>query len=307
MDTDQAARLGLPWELRLVSYAYTEEFGHPPSGIWQAPGSVTLLADGERRLDVETRWGAIVAAGPRLDDIVEPVHMNRPDERMRLTVEEAAAGAGPSWAGTSLRSARRGTALLVSTGLPEGSGVGARAATQTAIELALHGLPVPGEPTDRPGDDGDPAAGRGSAPRTAVLGGRRVPFGLDAAGLRLVVIDTRVRAAAQTPVAEHAPLEAAAAALEAGAVEALGPMLTAVHASLPRADVQDIAVSAALAGGALGARTIIDGRGRPVCALVPARRLVDVRAEVITAFTRRCLRTPRFLTLSPAHRARRAV
>lgn len=309
LDAGPAGRLDLAWELRLVSYAYQEEFGHSPTGVWQAPGTITLLADGARRLAITARWGAIVAAGPRPGDVVEPVHMNRPGERMRLTVGQAAAGEGPTWAGTALRSARRGAALLVNTDLPEGSGVGATAATQAAIALALRELPAHGEPAGRPGGDGAPAgAGRGGCgPPIAMLGDRRVPFDLAAAGLRLMVIDTRVRAAPQAPAAERAPVEAAAAALEAGAFEAFGQMLTALHAGLPHDDVQETAVSAALAGGALGARMIVDGPGRPVCGLVPASRLAGVRAEVIGAFTRRHLRGPRFLTISPAPAARRAA
>jgi galactokinase len=311
LDGGLAGRLDLAWELRLVSYAYSEEFGHPPSGVWQAPGTVTLLADEAQRLTVQTRWGSIVAAGPRSDEIVEPVHMNYPGERTRLTVGQAMAGAGPSWAGTGLRSARQGASLLVNTDLPDGAGVGATTATQTAIALALRELPAPGQPAlavpaGHPETDGDPA-GTGSEPGAAMLGGRPVPFGLDAAGLRLMVIDTRVRAAPQAPAPEHAPVEAAAAALAAGAFEALGQMMTTAHASLPSDGVQDIAVSAALAGGALGARMIVDGPGRPACALVPAGRLADVRAEVIGAFARNDLRSPRFLTVSPAHSARRAA
>jgi galactokinase len=141
----------------------------------------------------------------------------------------------------------------------------------------------------------------------ALLGGRRLPFDLDRAGLRLMVIDTRVRGAAQPAIAEHAPLADAAAALEAGAIEALGPMLTEAHAAMACDDAQQIAVSAALDAGALGARMIGDGPGRPACALLPAPRLADVWAAVAQAFARRQLRAPRFLTVSPAGGPRRAA
>ncbi|MGH3156265.1 MAG: hypothetical protein ACRDNF_06790 [Streptosporangiaceae bacterium] len=307
MGTDPAGRLDLAWALRLVSYTYREEFGHPPSGIWQAPGTVTLLADGQQRLTVAAPWGAIAAAAPRRDGVVELVHMNRPGERVRLTAEEAALGAGPSWAGAGLRPDRAGAALLINTDLPEGSGVGAIAATQSAVGLAIRDLTASGEPAGHrePDSPGEGLAGSGSC--TAALGDRRLPFDLGAAGLRLMVIDTRVRGATQPPILERAPMAAAAAALEAGAFEALGPMLTAAHATLPCDDVQEIAVSAALGAGALGARMIVDGPGRPVCALLPARRLAEVRIAVAGAFARRRLRAPRFLTLSPAHGPRRAA
>jgi galactokinase len=307
MEADLPDRLDLAPELRLVSYTYREEFGRPPAGVWHAPGTVTLLADGPLRLTVAARWGAIVAAGPRPDGVIEAIRMNRPDERVRLTAEEAAAGAGPSWAGTGLRPAREGASLMINTDLPEGAGVGAAAATQAAIGLALRDLAGPSEPGSRrvPGDAGEDPGGSGEG--TALLGGRRLPFGLNAAGLRLMVVDTRVRGVPRPPIVERAPVEAAAAALDAGAFEALGPMLTASHAALACDEVQEIAVSAALDAGALGARMIVDGPGRPVCALLPAERLAGVRIAVADAFTRRRLRSPRFLTVSPARGPRRAA
>jgi galactokinase len=312
MDADLAGHLGAAPELRLASYTYRELFGHPPIGVWHAPGTVTLLADGPLRLTVAARWGAIVAAGPRGDDRIEAIRMNRPDERVCLTVTEAAAGAGPSWAGTALRRARAGVTLLVNTDLPDGSGLGAAAATQTAIGLALRDLAA------RP----SATAPSGHRAGCALLGGRPLPFDLDAAGLRLMVIDTRVRDAPQPTVAEHAPVREAAAALEAGRAETLGPMLTAAHTALVTAlsatpptrpstemgadEVQQVAVSAALEAGALGARMLVDGPGRPACALLRAPLLTDVRRAIVAAFSARGLRVPRLLTVAPAagpHRA----
>jgi galactokinase len=168
--------------------------------------------------------------------------------------------------------------------------------------MALRDLAATGPAADDQ-PDGD---GSSQAP-VALLGGRRLPFDLDGAGLRLMIIDTRVRGAAQPAIAEHAPLADAAAALEAGAIEALGPMLTEAHAAMACDDAQQIAVSAALDAGALGARMIVDGPGRPACALLPAPRLADVWAAVAQAFARRQLRAPRFLTVSPAGAPRRAA
>jgi galactokinase len=175
--------------------------------------------------------------------------------------------------------------------------VGSAAAAQIAIGLALRDLAAPGESAS--GQEPD-RTGEGSGAGAAMLGSRRLPFDLSAAGLRLMVIDTQVRGTPQPPVIECAPVQAAAEVLDAGAFEALGPMLTAAHAALACDDVQEIAVSAALEAGALGARMIVDGPGRPVCALLPAERLADVRIGVLGAFARRRFRTPRFLTFSPA-------
>jgi galactokinase len=314
METDLADHPGAAPELRLVAYTYRELFGYAPHGVWHAPGTVTLLADGPLRLTVAARWGAAVAAGPRGDSLIEAIRMSRPDERVTLTLAEAADGAGPSWAGTALRGARAGATLLVNTDLPDGSGLGAAAATQTAIGLALEGLVLEDlvledlvlEDTAAAGDREGAAGPVRHRPGRALLGDRGLPFDLSAAGLRLMVIDTRVRDLPQPPIAEHAPAREAAAALEAGAFEALGPMLTAAHAALAADEVQQIAVSAALDAGALGARMLVDGPGRPACALLRAPLLTDVRRAIVAAFSARRLRIPRLLTVEPAAGPRRA-
>lgn len=329
METDLADHPGAAPELRLVAYTYRELFGYAPHGVWHAPGTVTLLADGPLRLTVAARWGAAVAAGPRGDSLIEAIRMSRPDERVTLTLAEAAAGAGPSWAGTALRGARAGATLLVNTDLPDGSGLGAAAATQTAIALALRDLDrrdLDLSDLARPdlASDAGLTAASGHRPGYALLGDRPLPFDLDAAGLRLMVIDTRVRDVPQHPVTEHVPVWEAAAALEAGRADALGPMLTAAHTALVAAlgatlsatppagpstetgEVQQIAVSAALDAGALGARMLVDGPGRPACALLRAPLLTDVRRAIVAAFAARRLRVPRLLTVEPAAGPRRA-
>jgi galactokinase len=268
--------------------------------LWQVPGTVTLLADGPLRLTVAAPWGAIAAARARHDDIIELARMEQPGEKARLTVADAAAGAGPAWAGTGLLAARTGAALLTRTELPEGTGLSAAAATETAIRLCWQNQ-APSGP---------------SGPH-ATVGDRRLPFDLAAAGLRLMIIDTRIRDDPRPVPAEHAPVEAAADVIEAGALTALGHLLTAAHKILAcdilasdilasdildRATAQQIAVSAALRAGALGARAITDGPGRPACALVPVTRLADVRAGIAAEFARERLRPPRFLTFTPAGR-----
>jgi galactokinase len=284
MTADLSERVDLTLELRVACSVYREEFDRSAVVAWQVPGMVTLLADGPLRLTVAVPWGAIAVAGPP-QDVIELTRMEEPGKRVRLTVAEAAAGGGPSWAGTGLRAARAGATLLTSTDLPEGTGLGAAAATETAIRLCLADAAAPG---------------RHDAGPHAMAGGRRLRFDLHAAGLRLVIIDTRLRDAPPQEPVEHAPVQAAAEAIDAGALTALGPMLTAVHESLPRDPVRQIAVSAALRAGALGARMITDGPGRPVCALVPVGRMAGLRAAVAAEFARRRLRAPRFLTFTPA-------
>jgi galactokinase len=278
-----AGRLDLPPGLRVAVGGYVAEFGQPPATVWQVPGTITLLANGPLRLTVAAPWGTIAAAGPQAGDAIELVKMERPGERERLTVREAAAGAGPRWAGTALRAADGGATLLVKSELPEGSGADAGAAAETAIRLCLGGPASPGF-----------AAG------CALAGSRRLPFDLAAAGLRLVLIDTRVRGEPCRAPAESSPVTAAAAAISAGDITAVGPLMTAAHASLACDDVQEIAVSVALRAGAIGARMITDGPGRPACALVPASCVAGLRAAVSDWFAWRGLRPPRFLTFTPA-------
>jgi hypothetical protein len=299
-------------DLRLESYTYQQMFGHPPALFWHVPGTVTLLSDARQRLTVAARWGAKVAAEPRCDGLVEPISLYGPGEPALLTVEEAAAGAGPAYAREGLRSARQGATLLINTDLPDGSGLGASEAIQAAIRLALQDVAAAGhsaaDPAGGQADDGDDEDAGRYAVGTALLGGRQLPFDLAAAGLRLVIIDTRVRDVPQPPVIEHSPMKAAAAALVAGEIDTLGPMMTAAHTALAPDRIQDVAVASALEAGALGARMVFDGPGRPVCALVRAARLADVRAGICRAFEVRGWRTPRFLTVTPAaHRPRRVA
>jgi galactokinase len=291
MTADMAWQIGLAPELRLTFAGYYEEFGCPPAAVWRVPGIVTLLASGPARLTVAVPWGAIAAAGPGEDGVLELIRMERPGERDRVPIADAdtdtAAVRGPAWMGGGLAAAREGTRLLVRSDLPDGVGAGAAAAVKAAIRLCLD---------DRAAGGGGAAHARGCA----VLGARRLPCELASAGLRLMLIDTRVRRDDQSPPAEDSPVAAAAAAATAGNFALLGALLTAAHQAQPRDDVQHVAVSGALRAGALGARAITDGQGRPVCALVPVEKVADVRASVCDEFARGGHRPPRFLTFTPA-------
>jgi galactokinase len=115
-----------------------------------------------------------------------------------------------------------------------------------------------------------------------------------------VLVDTRVRGVpVDVPADEDSPLDEAAAAITEGDLPTLGHLLTAAHEARDRDEAQHVAVSMALRAGALGARAIADGPGRPVCALIPVDRLGDVRSAVSGGFADRDLRPPRFLTFAP--------
>ena len=99
----------------------------------------------------------------------------------------------------------------------------------------------------------------------------------------------------------------------AGAADAygeIGRLLSQAHASL-RDDFEvswpeaDVAVEAALAAGATGARMIGGGFGGSVLALAPAASLDTVRDAVTSAFASRSWTAPEFLSAAPADAARR--
>jgi galactokinase len=90
----------------------------------------------------------------------------------------------------------------------------------------------------------------------------------------------------------------------------IGRLLTQAHVSL-RDDFEvswpeaDVAVSTAVAAGALGARMIGGGFGGSVLSLVRAETAEPVRAAVAEAFGRRAWTAPEFLPADPSDSARR--
>ena len=111
-------------------------------------------------------------------------------------------------------------------------------------------------------------------------------------------------------VTENRRVEATAELLRRGEADAVGAMLTRSHQSL-RDDFEvswpqaDAAVSAAIEGGALGARMMGGGFGGSVLALLPAANDEAVRHAVLEAFRRHGWPQPSFMTALPADCARR--
>ncbi len=329
---DLAGRLDLAPEVRLVPAAFHERYGYDAAGVWRAPGSVTLLSDGDASLTIATRWGTIVAAHARGDDEVEFGLMNRPAERLRTPLaaigpsgDWAAAGLSAVWALRSAGYALGGVTMLAGVDLPDGVGLGASTATACAVAVALRDMYAPELPTTTLADlvsrglrafgvTGEREAGRC---RAALLGrtgaallddgsaaGVTVPFPVEAAGLRLAVVDTRIRTSPAAPVAERSPLtDATLTALAEATPAALGEALSAAHAELRAAGLPDRAqetvVRAAMDAGALGARMIWDGPGRPALLLLHAEDLAAVRTAVTGTCVTRGLCAPRFLTVTP--------
>ncbi|MFC5823781.1 galactokinase [Nonomuraea insulae] len=111
-------------------------------------------------------------------------------------------------------------------------------------------------------------------------------------------------------VTENHRVEALIGLLRAGAVTEIGALLNASHLSLrDQYEVSspelDVAVEAALKGGARGARMTGGGFGGSAVALVPTERLDSVRESVTAEYARRGFEAPRFLPAVPARGAHR--
>lgn len=122
--------------------------------------------------------------------------------------------------------------------------------------------------------------------------------------------DPELRRRARHVVTENRRVLAAADLLRRGELAAIGPLLTDSHASL-RDDFEvswqqaDVAVDAALAAGAAGARMMGGGFGGSVIALLPADRSTEVPAAIAAAFAERGWLAPSVLAAVPSQAARR--
>jgi galactokinase len=131
-------------------------------------------------------------------------------------------------------------------------------------------------------------------------------------------LEDALRSLAETPVlarrirhvvTENARTLQAADLLRAGRMDEIGPLLTASHRSL-RDDFEvstpelDLAVEAACAAGALGARLTGGGFGGCAIALVPEEQVTAVTEAVTTSFRQANLPFPTVTTAEPSGGAR---
>ncbi|MFJ6379490.1 galactokinase [Kitasatospora sp. NPDC092039] len=187
-------------------------------------------------------------------------------------------------------------------------------ARQVPVDLAGAGLALLVLDTRVKHDlgDGAYAALRAGCERAAAQLGLPALRSLQPSGLAgaLARLPEELRPLVRHVVTENARVEAAVARLDAGDLTALGPVLTAGHASL-RDDYRvscpetDLAVEAALAAGAHGARMTGGGFGGSVIALVDADAAERVAAGATAAFREAGYAEPRTLTAVPAEGARR--
>lgn len=238
-----------------------------------------------------------------------------------------------------------GVDLVIESNVPVGAGLGSSAAVEAAVALALSevwraGLDRPalarvaalvardvvgrdalGEPSDAP-RVGEAIAALHGAPRSAVFSDRAgsatvdtVPFDLDAAGLRLLVVDTGaarpdLRDAASAAARDrHAADETvrardAADLLRTDGPLALGATLDASHSSARAAGLStpelDLAVETAQEVGALGARMTGSGSGSAVVALVPTDTLSRLQVALDGAFAEHGFSSPELHVVAPS-------
>ena len=185
------------------------------------------------------------------------------------------------------------------------------------LDLAEHGLAllVMDTRAEHQLADGQYAVRRAtceSAARELGLPSLREVTDLDGALARLAsmpdadVVARRVRHV----VSEIARVQQVADLLDGDEVEAIGPLLSAAHASL-RDDYEvscpelDVAVDAAVAAGALGGRMVGGGFGGSAIALVRVEDIGRVTAGVDDAFAAQGWRAPAFLVATAAEPAGR--
>ncbi|MFF1509188.1 galactokinase [Streptomyces sp. NPDC058326] len=376
-----------------VAAGFEALYGAAPDGVWAAPGRVNLIGEYTDFNDGFVLPLALphttVAAVSRRDDNVLRLHSADIDGGIvQLEADALEPLSGGGWAAYpagvvwALREAGHpvtGADIHLTSTVPTGAGLSSSAALEVVTALALNdlfalGLSRPelarlaqraenafvGVPCGVMDQMASACAEEGHALHldTRDLSYRQVPFDLAREGLRLLVVDTRVKhalgdgayavrragceagaralgvrtlrdvSAAHLPaslarlsdetilryvrhvVTDNARVERTIALLDAGDTRAVGPVLTEGHASL-RDDLGvscpelDLAVEAANAAGALGARMTGGGFGGSALVLVDTERAEAVAAAVGKAFADAGYAAPGIFTAVPSAGARR--
>lgn len=375
-----------------MNEAFRRIFGGYPDGVWAAPGRVNLIGEHTDyndgfALPIAIPQNTRVAAKRRRDGRLRLHSAQGDGPVIDLAVADLVPGAVTTWgaypAGVvwALREAGHrvgGADLHFDSEVPVGAGLSSSAALECAVAFAyddLYGLDLPeaalaliaqraenafaGVPCGAMDQLASACCTAGAALHLDIRAGthEQVPFAPEAEGMRLLVIDTRVkhdlgdgayaalragceraahllglpalrdlspddlpRAGRMLPahlvplvrhiVTENARVTEAVTHLRAGRVAALGPILSAGHASL-RDDYgiscteTDLVVDTALEAGALGARMTGGGFGGSVIAVVAEERADAIGAAVTRAFRSAGYQEPHLLPVSPAAGARR--
>ncbi|MEV4922063.1 galactokinase [Streptomyces roseoverticillatus] len=231
---------------------FERAYGYAPGGVWAAPGRVNLIGEYTdvnegHVLPVALPHRTRVAAAARTDGVLRLRSREAPGGTAELPLAAlapsgvtgwAAYPAGVAWALREAGLPAGGADLYVESDVPAGAGLSSSAALEVATALALTELHGYGAVWERPAlarlaqraenafvgvpcgvmDQTASAcctAGHALHLDTRDLALRQVPFDLAAHGLRLLVVDTRVRHALADGAyaARRAGCEAAARAL----------------------------------------------------------------------------------------------
>ncbi|MET9434753.1 galactokinase [Streptomyces sp. NPDC006551] len=368
-------------------------YGVEPEGIWAAPGRVNLIGEYTDFNDgfvmpLALPHTAVAAVARRTDGVLRVHSADVEGGIVQLDVGSleplsgtgwAAYPAGVVWALREAGHAVTGADIHLASTVPTGAGLSSSAALEVVTGLALNdlfglGLSRPeiavlaqraenafvGVPCGVMDQMASACSVEGHALYldTRDLSYRQVPFDLAARGLRLLVVDTRVkhalgdgayaerragceagaralgvRALRDLPyahlsdalarlddetvrryvrhiVSDNHRVERTIALLDAGDVRAVGPVLTEGHHSL-RDDLRvscaelDLAVEAANAAGALGARMTGGGFGGSAIVLVESIAARAVGGAVEKAFAEAGFAAPRIFPAVPSQGARR--
>jgi galactokinase len=224
---EQTRGCGMGVDLQGLLAAFAEWVGGAPDGVWSAPGRVNLIGE---HTDYNDGFVLPVA----IDRHVAVAARRRADDRLVCWSLQQGSGSssgwaayveGVAWALGQLGVAAGGADVVVDSDLPTGAGLSSSAALEGATALALADLA--GAQLDRlqmalaahraesefvgvPCGVMDQMAvmlgraGHALFLDTRALAAELVPFPLETAGLRLVVVDTRVaRRLTQAPYADR--------------------------------------------------------------------------------------------------------
>jgi len=347
-------------------------YGRDPAGVWHAPGRVNLIGEHTDYnegyvLPFALAQGVRAAARRRDDGVLELCSRQAPGPAVRVAAGPPTPGGVPGWAGYAAGVAWAlmeagyavgGARVAIDADLPQGAGLSSSAALECATAVALTGLygiaiappelarlarraenDFVGVPTGIMDQSASLECARGHALLLDCrsLAMAQVPLDPAAAGVELLVLDTRarhehaggsytsrrraceraaallgvpalrdvtdlaqldrlrdpvLRRRARHVVTDNRRVLEVTALLRSGDVAGMGPLLTESHRSL-RDDFEvswpqaDVAVGAATAAGALGARMMGGGFGGSVIVLVAAGRAARVVAAVGEEYDRR--------------------
>ncbi|WP_351233487.1 galactokinase [Streptomyces sp. NPDC002133] len=214
--------------MSVVARRFAELYGYAPEGVWAAPGRVNLIGEYTDFNDgfvmpLALPHRAVAAVARRTDGVLR-VHSADMDQGVvELVVEDLAPGSDSGWAAYpagvvwALREAGHqvtGADVQIASDVPTGAGLSSSAALEVVTALALNEMYGLGIEPDRlavlaqraenafvgvPCGVMDQMAsaccteGHALFLDTRDLTRRQVPFDLAAHGLRLLVVDTRVK------------------------------------------------------------------------------------------------------------------